>query len=66
MGSLLSVPRSNDTVRIRTVSFDLGMEEFNVKNCLFSSSTTVYGTPKYLPLDEKHPCIGDAITNPYG
>ncbi|CAF4039182.1 unnamed protein product, partial [Rotaria sordida] len=41
------------------------MEEFNVKNFLFSSSATVYGTPKYLPLDEKHPCIGDAITNPY-
>ncbi|CAF2748653.1 unnamed protein product [Rotaria sp. Silwood2] len=42
------------------------MEEFNVKNILFSSSATVYGAPKYLPLDEKHPCIGDAITNPYG
>ncbi|CAF1493710.1 unnamed protein product [Rotaria sp. Silwood1] len=42
------------------------MEEFNVKNFLFSSSATVYGTPKYLPFDEKHPCIGDAITNPYG
>ncbi|CAF4389149.1 unnamed protein product, partial [Rotaria sordida] len=42
------------------------MEEFNVKNFIFSSSATVYGTPKYLPLDEKHPCVGDAITNPYG
>ncbi|CAF3285784.1 unnamed protein product [Rotaria sp. Silwood2] len=42
------------------------MEEFNVKNFLFSSSATVYGSPKYLPLDEKHPCTGDAITNPYG
>ena len=42
------------------------MEEFNVKNFLFSSSATVYGTPQYLPLDEKHQCIGDAITNPYG
>ncbi|CAF0908213.1 unnamed protein product [Adineta steineri] len=42
------------------------MEEFNVKNFIFSSSATVYGTPKYLPLDEKHPCIGDAIVNPYG
>ncbi|CAF3412693.1 unnamed protein product, partial [Rotaria sp. Silwood2] len=31
------------------------MEEFNVKNFLFSSSAIVYGTPKYLPLDEKHP-----------
>jgi UDP-glucose 4-epimerase len=42
------------------------MEEFNVKNFLFSSSATVYGTPQYLPLDEKHPCLCDAITNPYG
>ncbi|CAF4554438.1 unnamed protein product [Rotaria sp. Silwood2] len=42
------------------------MEEINVKNFLFSSSATIYGIPKYLPLDEKHPCIGDAITNPYG
>jgi UDP-glucose 4-epimerase len=42
------------------------MEEFNVRNFLFSSSATVYGTPHYLPLDEKHPCNGDAITNPYG
>jgi UDP-glucose 4-epimerase len=42
------------------------MEEFNVKNFIFSSSATVYGAPKYLPLDEKHPCEGDAITNPYG
>jgi UDP-glucose 4-epimerase len=42
------------------------MGEFNVKNFLFSSSATVYGAPQYLPLDEKHPCIGDAITNPYG
>lgn len=42
------------------------MEEFNVKNFLFSSSATVYGNPQYLPLDEKHPCLCDAITNPYG
>ncbi|UJR31548.1 hypothetical protein I4U23_019035 [Adineta vaga] len=42
------------------------MEEFNVKNFVFSSSATVYGIPKYLPLDEKHPCTGDAIVNPYG
>jgi len=42
------------------------MEEFNVKNFVFSSSATVYGTPQYLPLDEKHPCLCDAITNPYG
>jgi len=41
------------------------MEQFNVKNLIFSSSATVYGTPQYLPLDEKH-STGTGITNPYG
>ena len=31
------------------------MIEKNVKNIIFSSSAAVYGTPEYLPLDEKHP-----------
>lgn len=31
---------------------------------MFSSSATVYGDPKYLPLDENHPAGG--CTNPYG
>jgi UDP-glucose 4-epimerase len=42
------------------------MKDHNVINFVFSSSATVYGSPKYLPLDEKHPCIGNEITNPYG
>lgn len=40
------------------------MEEFAVRNLVFSSSATVYGDPQYLPLDEKHPAGG--CTNPYG
>lgn len=40
------------------------MKENNVKNLIFSSSATVYGTPEYLPLDENHPTGG--CTNPYG
>lgn len=39
------------------------MARMNVKTFVFSSSATVYGTPRYLPLDEKHPV---APTNPYG
>ena len=39
------------------------MSEQNVKNIIFSSSATVYGDPKYLPIDENHPL---APTNPYG
>ncbi len=40
------------------------MKEFGIHNIVFSSSATVYGDPKYLPLDEKHP-VG-SCTNPYG
>lgn len=39
------------------------MEEFNVKNIVFSSSATVYGVPKQLPLKEDMPT---SCTNPYG
>lgn len=35
-----------------------------MRNIVFSSSATVYGDPKYLPLDENHPVGG--CTNPYG
>ena len=34
-----------------------------IKTLVFSSSATVYGVPKYLPLDEAHPT---SATNPYG
>lgn len=40
------------------------MKAHGVRNIVFSSSATVYGDPKYLPLDEKHPVGG--CTNPYG
>ena len=35
----------------------------NVKTLVFSSSATVYGEPKYVPLNENHPT---RVTNPYG
>lgn len=40
------------------------MKEFKVNNLLFSSSATVYGLPKALPLTEDHP-TGNC-SNPYG
>lgn len=40
------------------------MLKFKVNNIIFSSSATVYGTPKHVPLTEDDP-IGEA-TNPYG
>ncbi len=39
------------------------MKKFKVKKMIFSSSATVYGEPKYLPLDEKHKTNPN---NPYG
>ena len=40
------------------------MKEYGVKNLVFSSSATVYGVPKHVPLYETDP-VGSA-TNPYG
>ncbi|MCR5655518.1 MAG: UDP-glucose 4-epimerase GalE [Lachnospiraceae bacterium] len=39
------------------------MEEFNVKRIIFSSSATVYGSPKTVPITEDFPL---STTNPYG
>ena len=46
-----------------TLSLVRAMNELSIKNIIFSSSATVYGDPKYLPIDENHPL---APTNPYG
>lgn len=40
------------------------MQEFNVKNIVFSSSATVYGEPDTMPITED--CPKGKITNPYG
>ena len=39
------------------------MKKFNVKKLIFSSSATVYGNPKAVPIDEDFPL---SVTNPYG
>ena len=39
------------------------MKEFSVKNIVFSSSATVYGSPKTVPICEDFPL---STTNPYG
>ena len=38
------------------------MRSFGVKNLIYSISATVYGIPRYLPIDEKHPLSSN---NPY-
>ncbi len=39
------------------------MQEFGVKNLVFSSSATVYGDPEKVPITEDSPL---SVTNPYG
>ncbi len=46
-----------------TVSLLQAMQQASIKALVFSSSATVYGDPKYLPIDEVHPT---GATNPYG
>lgn len=46
-----------------TISLLKAMKKSDVKTCVFSSSATVYGTPKYLPIDELHPTNPES---PYG
>jgi UDP-glucose 4-epimerase len=46
-----------------TISLLQAMRAANVHALVFSSSATVYGTPRYLPYDEAHPT---KATNPYG
>lgn len=42
------------------------MKEFNVKNFVFSSSATVYGQAKKMPITENHAVSLENVTNPYG
>ncbi len=46
-----------------TISLLKAMNSQGIRNLVFSSSATVYGTPRQLPLDETHPT---SATNPYG
>ena len=49
-----------------TVNLCAAMREHNVRNLVFSSSATVYGLPKQLPMDETADTLIAEITNPYG
>ena len=46
-----------------SVSLLQAMQSTGTKTLVFSSSATVYGDPRYLPLDENHPT---SATTPYG
>lgn len=46
-----------------TISLLQAMQSVQINTFVFSSSATVYGEPRYLPLDESHPTLAK---NPYG
>lgn len=46
-----------------TVSLLRAMQSTGSRKLIFSSSATIYGVPRYLPIDEEHPT---GATNPYG
>ena len=52
-----------DNNLISTINLLDLMKEYNVKKIVFSSSATVYGNPKSLPIKEDFPL---STTNPYG
>ncbi len=51
---------------VGTVNLCSAMQQHEVRNLVFSSSATVYGLPKQLPMTESAETLIDEITNPYG
>lgn len=49
-----------------TLSLCAAMQRHGPRSIIFSSSATVYGLPKVLPIPENHPLSITEITNPYG
>jgi UDP-glucose 4-epimerase len=49
-----------------TLNLCLEVQKHKIRDFVFSSSATVYGTPKSLPLTETAATPIDEITNPYG
>lgn len=50
---------------IGTINLLNSMKRVGCYDLIFSSSATIYGIPRYLPVDEKHQ-VGINVLNPYG
>lgn len=61
--SLLDPLKYYENNILGTINLLKAMKENSIKKLIFSSSASVYGNPKYLPIDEGHPT--NAL-NPYG
>ena len=45
---------------VGTVNFLEAVKRHNPEICLFTSTSEVYGTAQYTPIDEKHPLVGQS------
>ena len=64
VGESVAIPlRYYENNLVSTLTLLQVMEEFGVKNLVFSSSATVYGDPATVPIREDFPL---STTNPYG
>jgi UDP-glucose 4-epimerase len=64
VGESVSMPLAYyDNNVVGTLRLLEAMDACDVRSIVFSSSATVYGVPKHLPVDESHPL---STTNPYG
>jgi NAD dependent epimerase/dehydratase len=67
LGSLISIPYSYihpreviDTNNMGTLNILMAARDNNVEKIIHTSSSEVYGTPKYVPIDENHPLQGQS------
>ena len=67
LGSLISIPYSYihpreviDTNNMGTLNILMAARDNNVVKIIHTSSSEVYGTPKYVPIDETHPLQGQS------
>ena len=64
VGESVSIPlRYYENNLVSTLVLLKMMKKYGVKNFVFSSSATVYGVPKTVPITEDFPL---SVTNPYG
>lgn len=62
LGALIAIPYSYENPRdyfetntLGTLNLMIGCKEHNVKRIIHTSTSEVYGTAKYTPIDEEHP-----------
>ena len=67
LAALIGIPYSYhaaksyvDTNILGTLKLLEAAKEYKIKNFIHTSTSEVYGTPKYVPIDELHPLVGQS------